>query len=576
LNDRVVNGRAFVYRDVATSLLPAVGGHVTTLASLLSARRDAIIEAWVGEMREKPKCAHLDRGDLVNSIPEYLDSVAALAGHDQATEERPEEISRTHARLRLRQGFRIEEAVSEYVLLTRAIIDEWARFSPGVPSALPELHALLRQIDIAISTAAATFNESVFAEEMEEKKYLSMLQNVATAALDEAPLKERLSQLLQVIVDGMGAAFAEALLYDPATQKLNHSTSVGVARAAGEFHTYSTALATSTFFSSVAAAPGAVYLEDVAAGGHEVSDSLRRSNVRSFLGLRLVARRQLVGVLGIGLLEVRRFRPSEVRRLEAFAERMAMLLDNARIYDKWLADLKDLNSERQLREVFVSTLAHDLRGPLSAAKMGAQQLLRFPADPDAQHKLATRIDGAIDRTDRMIRDLLDANRVRSGMRLPLHLKETDLGSVAKLVVEEVNAAHGHRAVLHSDESVRGIWDADQLRRALWNLVVNGIKYGSSNALVSVSVRRETGVAEVRVHNEGTPIPKEEQSTLFDPFRRAKLAQQGEQKGWGLGLTLVRASIQAHGGEVSVESAPGIGTTFTLKLPWDARRFQAQP
>jgi signal transduction histidine kinase len=79
-----------------------------------------------------------------------------------------------------------------------------------------------------------------------------------------------------------------------------------------------------------------------------------------------------------------------------------------------------------------------------------------------------------------------------------------------------------------------------------------------------------------VHNEGKPIPTEEQAALFRPFGRAARAVASGQRGWGLGLTLVKGVAEAHGGEVHLESEPGRGTTFTVALPLDARPFQSHP
>jgi signal transduction histidine kinase len=171
----------------------------------------------------------------------------------------------------------------------------------------------------------------------------------------------------------------------------------------------------------------------------------------------------------------------------------------------------------------------------------------------------------------MIRDLLDANRVHAGETLPLVISKCDLVDIARETIEELRTLHGTRFGLAGDDSVVGRWDADQVRRCLWNLGVNAAKYGVPDAPITVSVRAKEDHAELSVHNEGAPIAPEDHAALFEPFRRARAAHTSRAKGWGLGLTLVRGAAEAHRGRVRVESAASTGTTFTIELPYDAPR-----
>jgi len=204
--------------------------------------------------------------------------------------------------------------------------------------------------------------------------------------------------------------------------------------------------------------------------------------------------------------------------------------------------------------------------------MGSVILTRHPEKLDERRELAIKIDANIDRADRMIRDLLDANRLRANERLPLRLGSCDLGDLARVLVEELSTIHGERFILELEEGVRGIWDAEELRRALWNLAINAVKYGEAGKPVTISVKRIGWEAQLSVHNYGV-IAAEDQGRLFDPFTRARQAETGGQTGWGLGLTLVRGCAEAHGGKVTVHSSAASGTTFTLHLPPDSRLGQ---
>jgi signal transduction histidine kinase len=234
--------------------------------------------------------------------------------------------------------------------------------------------------------------------------------------------------------------------------------------------------------------------------------------------------------------------------------------------------VEELGIERDLRERFVSILAHDLRGPLSAAKMSAELMIRRTEQSDGRRDLAVRIERNLDRMDRMIRDLLDVSRVRGGQRLPLRLENCDLGAVAREVIEELSATHGNRFELApGDGVVRGIWSHEDLHRALWNLGTNAVKYGESERPITTRVERTPSGGRASVHNFGNPIPPDKRARLFDLYSRLR---EGSGTGWGLGLALVRACAEAHGGEAAIgESSEEGGTTFTIDLPSDSRPFQ---
>jgi signal transduction histidine kinase len=242
---------------------------------------------------------------------------------------------------------------------------------------------------------------------------------------------------------------------------------------------------------------------------------------------------------------------------------------NADIHDQKEFTVR-LEQERELRERFVATLSHDLRSPLTAAKISAQLLVRKLGDPESILKLAGQIAGSLDRADQMIRDLLDANRIKAGEKLPIEIEECDLCKIASDTLADLTTVHGDRFRLQGYFSIQGYWSVSGIRRILENLCNNAIKYGGDSCPVTVSLIQESNTVQIEVHNEGTPIPLKDQESLFEPFRRTELAQAGGQKGWGLGLTLVRGIAEAQGGNVSVISDPEHGTTFRVVLPRDAR------
>ncbi|WP_160174392.1 sensor histidine kinase [Archangium violaceum] len=228
--------------------------------------------------------------------------------------------------------------------------------------------------------------------------------------------------------------------------------------------------------------------------------------------------------------------------------------------------LAKLRLERELRDQFVSALSHDLRTPLTAAKMSAQLIPRQPNVPDKVYSLAARVRQNIDRADQMITDLLDSNRIRAGQGLPIEVRACELRQVVADALEELSSVHGERFHLRGEKRMEGHWDARALRRLVENLCSNAIKYGDATRQVTVSLEPRGDEVDLAVHNWGNPIPPEEQRTLFQYLARARSAEASGKKGWGIGLTLVKGVAEAHGGSVRVESTPEKGTTFFVRLP----------
>jgi signal transduction histidine kinase len=376
----------------------------------------------------------------------------------------------------------------------------------------------------------------------------------------------------------MDAEAATLLLLDSDGRTLTTAVSVGLAEGMVEKHV--TTSDPSSFVLHVATNEEPVAISNALTTELQVDEVLKRNGIHALLGLRIPRMNELKGVLYIGVTGSRLFSTRELRRIESLADRMTGHLDNARLYAKLQETSRDLEEkvaaltiERTLRERFMSILAHDLRGPLTVAKIASVILASHPEKLDERRELAAKIDANIDRAERMIRDLLDANRIRANERLPLRLNECDLADLVRSLAEELSTIHGKRFILNFDHDVRGIWDAEQLRRAVWNLAINAVKYGAADKPITISAKHEAAAVELSVHNYGPAIPSKDQIYLFDPFARTRQAQSGGQIGWGLGLTLVRGCAEAHGGTVSVQSSTASGTTFTLHLPLDSRPYE---
>jgi len=249
--------------------------------------------------------------------------------------------------------------------------------------------------------------------------------------------------------------------------------------------------------------------------------------------------------------------------------------------EKWTGSCTDIHDqtlivemlelERDVRERFVNALTHDLRTPLAAAKISAQLLVRNMPDQPLLVKVANRISSNMDRADKMIQDILDASRIKAGEKVSLDFEKCELNDIMKNTVEDLINIHGDRIILKdSTEEINGYWDATAIKRMTENLVNNAVKYGSPDRPITLSLVKNEEIIEINIHNQGNPISDKDQKGIFEAYHRSASARNGVQKGWGIGLTLVRGFAEAHGGHANVKSSAAEGTTFSITIPQDSR------
>ena len=225
-----------------------------------------------------------------------------------------------------------------------------------------------------------------------------------------------------------------------------------------------------------------------------------------------------------------------------------------------------LELQRELREQFVSSLTHDLRTPLTAARMNAQMVTRNLNNVSMLMKHSSRLIENVDRANQMIEDLLDANRIRAGEEIPLNLSECNLKGILHECIENLTAIYGARFEIDVDSSANGYWDCEHLSRAIDNLCSNAIKYGDPHEKIRIKAAETQNEVVLAISNRGNVLSAAEQKTIFENYKRTPDAIQSGRRGWGLGLTLVKGFAKSHGGSVSVESNLQEGTTFSIRLP----------
>jgi signal transduction histidine kinase len=233
--------------------------------------------------------------------------------------------------------------------------------------------------------------------------------------------------------------------------------------------------------------------------------------------------------------------------------------------------LAAVQREKELSEMkskFVSTASHEFRTPLATMLSSAELLEHYSESLSQAEKanLLQTIQGGAKRMSEMIDDVLALGRAESGV-LKLNLAPTNLRELCARVVAEFRIAQGKQHVITLDDRfdrLDAAMDERLLRHILNNLLSNAVKYSPPGSEVTLSLARREERAVIEIQDRGIGIPLEDQPRMFESFHRASNVEN--RPGTGLGLAIVKKSVELHGGEITLSSAVGSGTRFTVTLP----------
>ncbi|MBJ6764985.1 HAMP domain-containing histidine kinase [Myxococcaceae bacterium JPH2] len=292
------------------------------------------------------------------------------------------------------------------------------------------------------------------------------------------------------------------------------------------------------------------------------------------LGLSALMLASLVGVI----FWLRRFALRPVADISHAIRRFSSDRKNTRAPESGPTELREmartfnemanhLTHQQEQQLAFLAGVAHELRNPLSALKLSTAiaDPGRASLTPERMQRTLALVRRQVARLDRMVGDLLDATRIEAG-RLELQPEVRDARELARAVVELYQSGDpGHVLRLSvSDAPVLVRADPSRLEQVLHNLVSNALKYSPSGSRVEVSVLGQGEEAILAVADQGIGISAEEMRQLFTPFQRTGNARQ-RAPGVGLGLSVARRIVEAHGGRIEVQSEPGQGSTFRVHL-----------
>jgi len=313
---------------------------------------------------------------------------------------------------------------------------------------------------------------------------------------------------------------------------------------------------------------------DISSGdSFQLSAELSAAGLRSAILVPLAVGDRVIGILGAYCSRADCFQPEHVTFLRMAADLVAIAVENGRAYQA----VEEVAEERSR---FMLRIAHDLRSPL-AAIVSMVEILRGDykgqLNPD-QVDCVARIDRRARTMLDMINELMTLAKSRSRRKL-LDLLPVDVGGLAGRLTRAFRDAVKHKSQRLEVSVARGtppiLGDEKTLEELLENLVSNAVKYTPEGGQIAVRFASEgDDLVRVEVRDSGIGISKQDQAKLFTEFFRAENARQLEGIGTGLGLALVKEMVVAHGGTIEVDSEPGRGSVFTVRLPRADDRFQS--
>ncbi|OJT27404.1 hypothetical protein BO221_05375 [Archangium sp. Cb G35] len=325
---------------------------MTTVAEFIERNRQQLIERYIRELSQWESARGFGPNELTDSFPEFLSALAAISrqGRRDDPAKTRSRLEGTHISQRVRLGFNQEEVTDEYVLMGRLISGLWEGLPLEQQPTLEDTRLLFEELQGAMDQVIVTFSGYSLEDRQREKRFLNRLNALASEVMGDGehfiPLHERLGALVEVVREAMRAQGAALLLMAADGRTLLPTMFTGQWNARTE--TGPVPLDGSSFVARLAASEEPLELPDAAGAGHEVSEGVRLSGLHSLLGARLWPHGKLLGVLYLGVAEIRPFEPQARRYLETLVEYLSGIIQKALL----LQQLRQANERLARSETF--------------------------------------------------------------------------------------------------------------------------------------------------------------------------------------------------------------------------------
>jgi len=250
----------------------------------------------------------------------------------------------------------------------------------------------------------------------------------------------------------------------------------------------------------------------------------------------------------------------DIRPIQEYRQHLLQLIE----------ELEQLNAAK---DRLLATISHDLRTPLATAQGLTNLILAEAHSPEVVLDTATKLQQLLNEQLQLVNELLEFARAQTAIPQKLEREELDLCEILVHVIDSLTlAAYSKQLRILPqlpDQELPLVGDRSKLQRVFQNLLSNAIKFTPEGGMVEVHAWQEPDTPRpivVRIRDTGIGIPPEQLPTLFTPFSPGQRSGTGGERGTGLGLAIVKRFVELHGGEITVDSTPGQGTTFVIRLP----------
>lgn len=304
----------------------------------------------------------------------------------------------------------------------------------------------------------------------------------------------------------------------------------------------------------------------------ENAESVFQRNLRSILCVPLQLRGQTIGVLyADNHVQHGVFRQENLSIMVAFAQQTAVAIENAQLYERLERAAQQLQEANRLKSEFLSVISHELKTPFASLGFAVQIFPRYGMEQlgDDQRKVWDDLVGSIQQAQNLVNNLVSYAALLSKQGT-LQLQHFNLAELLHETIEDAQRmAHKKNIQIHTDFALDEAFlygDRERLAEAFWHLLQNAIQYNKPNGQVWVRLEANIQHIIITFEDSGVGIPPEAQERIWEAFEQMSNSLTRGVEGLGLGLPLVRYVVQAHGGNIKLNSVLGEGSQFIVQLP----------
>lgn len=399
---------------------------------------------------------------------------------------------------------------------------------------------------------------------------LGVLQAITDTVLAHLNLDSLFQNILSKIRDVMHADNIAILLLD----EHKHYLTVRAAQGVEEAIAPDVRIPLGRGFAGTIAAQCVPLIINDNASSVEVLNPILRQEIHALLGVPLVVNERVIGVVHVGMRQKRNFTKQDVEILQRVADRLALAIEHASLYEEAQHARQALQEHARLLEEmyqqqanFIAIVSHEFRTSLTGIQGFSELLSTERLAPEEVQDFSSDIHEDALRLLRMINDLLDLEKMKEGKET-LHLEQVHM---LELLQEQIGrsqaATREHSFYLITDENIQQIeGDRDKLSQVIANLLSNAVKYSPQGGPITIRMTQEGATMHLQVQDQGIGIPSAALDKIFHIYSRIHSESTRYIQGTGLGLSIVRHITQLHGGKVWAENAQEKGTIFHVILP----------